>query len=189
MGASFLAVSYAFSPSTIQPRPFTKLISKSDTALNGAVRAETEEDAMYLILQARECAHSDTCSIDQADAYLNQVVHIQGGCAAGTLSGLDICQDISFVSEVVADLREKINSQSKLLSNSEKAKLIFSNDTASSSIHWSFAFDSGNRYSHSECRQWRCSLYCTRMVVGFKRWISKQHGHALFTKWRSLSGC
>jgi len=48
-----------------------------------------------------------------AESYLREIVHIQSGCAAGTMSGNAVCQDVQSVSEVVADLREKIGEGAK----------------------------------------------------------------------------
>jgi hypothetical protein len=41
---------------------------------------------------------------------LKEIVHVQSGCAAGTLSGNAVCEDVVGVSEVVAALREKVGS-------------------------------------------------------------------------------
>jgi len=43
-----------------------------------------------------------------AEDYLREIVHIQSGCAAGTLSGGFLCDDVTYAAEVVADLREKV---------------------------------------------------------------------------------
>jgi len=40
--------------------------------------------------------------------YLREIIHVQSGCVAGTVSGTDICKDVGRTSEVVASLREKI---------------------------------------------------------------------------------
>lgn len=68
----------------------------------------TEDMYPQLLDKASLCAHSDTCSIESAELYLREIVHVQSGCAAGTLSGESVCEDILGVSAVVADLREKI---------------------------------------------------------------------------------
>lgn len=73
----------------------------------------TEDMYPALLNNASLCAHSDTCSIDGAESYLREIVHIQSGCAAGTLSGDAVCDDVLGVSEVVADLREKIKNGAK----------------------------------------------------------------------------
>ena len=73
----------------------------------------TEDMYPALLNKASLCAHSDTCSIDGAESYLREIVHIQSGCAAGTLSGNAVCEDVLGVSEVVADLREKIRKGAK----------------------------------------------------------------------------
>lgn len=40
--------------------------------------------------------------------YLREIFLVQSGCAAGTVSGSEICDDVTIVSEIVAKLREKI---------------------------------------------------------------------------------
>lgn len=83
--------------------------SLSTTALSAfAIEPESETDAYALMLRARECANSDSCSIDEAEDYLREVVHIQGSCVAGNLAGQQLCDDIQFASEVISGLRNKI---------------------------------------------------------------------------------
>ena len=85
------------------------LPSSSTTALSAfAIDPESETDAYALMLRARECANSDSCSIDEAEDYLREVVHIQGSCVAGNLAGQQLCDDIQFASEVISGLRNKI---------------------------------------------------------------------------------
>jgi len=71
---------------------------------------------MALMLRARECANSDSCSIDEAEGYLKEVVHIQGSCVAGNLAGQQLCDDIQFASEVISGLRNKIENGGQQLS-------------------------------------------------------------------------
>lgn len=66
-----------------------------------------------LLSSASLCAHSESCSIEDAELYLNEIVHVQSGCAAGTMSGNTVCKDVLDVSEVVADLRQKIGEGAK----------------------------------------------------------------------------
>lgn len=84
----------------------------STTALSAfAIDPENETDAYALMLRARECANSDSCSIDEAEDYLREVVHIQGSCVAGNLAGQQLCDDIQFASEVISGLRNKIENK------------------------------------------------------------------------------
>eukprot|EP00581_Thalassiosira_minuscula_P009762 CAMPEP_0183708762 /NCGR_PEP_ID=MMETSP0737-20130205/4970_1 /TAXON_ID=385413 /ORGANISM="Thalassiosira miniscula, Strain CCMP1093" /LENGTH=286 /DNA_ID=CAMNT_0025936695 /DNA_START=120 /DNA_END=980 /DNA_ORIENTATION=+ len=73
----------------------------------------SEEFYPQLLNKASLCAHSDTCSIESAELYLKEIVHVQSGCAAGTMSGNAICNDVLGVTEVVADLRQKIGEGAK----------------------------------------------------------------------------
>ena len=67
-----------------------------------------EDDATYLLHKAEECALSDSCSVDDARLFLREVIHLESGCAAGTLVGDDICNDQQHVAEIVASLRAKV---------------------------------------------------------------------------------
>lgn len=71
--------------------------------------ADDETDAAFLMDKAEECAFSNTCSVDDAKMFLREVVHVQSGCAAGTLAGQDLCDgDQQHVAEIVAHLRERV---------------------------------------------------------------------------------
>lgn len=72
---------------------------------------EAEDEAMYLMMKARVCANSETCSIDEAEEYLNEILHIQSDCVTGTLESEKICHDVSLSTEVIAALRNKITNQ------------------------------------------------------------------------------
>jgi hypothetical protein len=68
----------------------------------------TEDNAAYIMEKARECAYSDTCSLEDATLYLQEVVDVQGNCATGTLSGNEVCDDAVSISEIVTGLRARI---------------------------------------------------------------------------------
>lgn len=51
--------------------------------------------------------------MESARGYLREIVHVQSGCAAGTLSGNAVCGNVQGVSEVVANLRQKIEEGAK----------------------------------------------------------------------------
>jgi len=72
----------------------------------------TEENAAYLMDKARECAYSDSCSLEDANLYLKEVVHVQGNCAAGTLNGQQLCEDVVSISEIIVGLRNKVEAAS-----------------------------------------------------------------------------
>lgn len=81
---------------------------RSRSALN-AFAVATEDDAIYLMHRAQECAFSDSCSVEEAEGYLHDVLHVQSGCAAGTLSSHAVCEEQDVVAEIVANLRAKVN--------------------------------------------------------------------------------
>jgi len=110
--ASALLESEAFTPNPRIHAPLHR--TQSSTALNAfAFRQDTEDGAMQLMLNARECAFSDSCSIDDASYYLREVMRVESGCVAGTLAGQELC-DVSFSTEIVANLRAKLDAASSL---------------------------------------------------------------------------
>jgi len=103
-----LSSATAFSRSSIAPKP---AFSISTSPLH-AFAINSEDDALWLLRKAEECANSDSCSIDDARSYLRDVVTIQSGCVTGTLAGGEVCDDVGYAAEVVAGLREKIKKSS-----------------------------------------------------------------------------
>lgn len=114
----------AFSPNSIRP-----LSGLTKTKLNSHA-IDSEEDAMFLMMKANACAHSETCSLDDAENYLNEVLHIQSDCASGAINSAQICEDILFPSEVIASLREKIENGQSMSSALNKGPLLLSIATA-----------------------------------------------------------
>ena len=76
-----------------------------------------EDEALRMMMKANICAHSDTCSIDEAENYLNEMLHLQSNCASDSLRSDAICNDVLFPSEVIAGLREKIQRQTEIRNN------------------------------------------------------------------------
>jgi hypothetical protein len=94
----------AFSPNTIRP------LHKLDVATRLKSHAiDSEDEAIMTMMRATTCAHSDTCSIEEAEKYLDEILNLQSSCVSGTLSSQQVCEDILFSSQVIADLRQKIN--------------------------------------------------------------------------------
>lgn len=71
-----------------------------------------EEDEAYLMSRAVECANSESCSLEDARMYLDDVIRIQSGCVTGTVLG-DVCESVDTAAEVVANLRQKIQEKAK----------------------------------------------------------------------------
>lgn len=80
----------------------------SSSPLSATSTTVTEDMYPNLLSSASLCANDETCSIESANLYLKEIVHVQSGCAAGTLSGSNVCDDVLNVSAVVAELRDKI---------------------------------------------------------------------------------
>jgi hypothetical protein len=85
-----------------------------------ALNFQSEEDASYIMQMARECAFSDTCSVEEAGIYLNDVFHVQSGCAGSALLGHEVCENQDVAAEIVANLRAKIEKGAKLRAKIEK---------------------------------------------------------------------
>jgi hypothetical protein len=94
----------AFSPAG-KPFATTRLVARNAVAL---LQADTEDHAAYLMHKAEECAFSDTCTVDDAKSFLREVLHVQSGCAAGTLLGHELCEDQAHVADIVSHLRAKV---------------------------------------------------------------------------------
>jgi len=79
-------------------------------ALNAgaAISFDNEDEAMEVMLAARDCANSDSCSIDDAQMYIDNVVAIQADCVAGNYAGQQFCDDVAAAAEIVSGLRYKI---------------------------------------------------------------------------------
>jgi hypothetical protein len=105
--ANLSSSSLAFSPNSICSS-YTS--DRSSTKLH-SFALDNDVDAVYLLAKADECAHSETCSIDDAEHYLNELVHIQGNCASGQLQSSAVCEDIQYPSEIMASLRYKIENK------------------------------------------------------------------------------
>ena len=80
--------------------------AKTESSSLLMVGADTEDHATHYLIKAKECAYGE-CSIDDAQLYLNEMLHIQSGCASGTLVGHDLCEDQDTAADVVAHLRLK----------------------------------------------------------------------------------
>jgi hypothetical protein len=108
--SSLLQSSTGFSP--------TGLASKTQARVQSlkagyALEWPGEEDAVYLMQRASNCANSDECSIEDAEEYLGDVLFVQGGCTAGVLEGHDVCNNADVAAEIVANLRAKIEQGSR----------------------------------------------------------------------------
>jgi len=113
--------------------------ARSSSALGLATTTTTsvkEEDAIYLLNKAREFAFSDEfggerndnlkeydqhyhalgdelSEIEESKRWLREIINVQSGCAAGTLSGKDLCENQDEAAEIVARLRRKIEIHEK----------------------------------------------------------------------------
>ena len=73
---------------------------------------ETEGDARMLLSRAKQCAYSDSCSIEDAEFLLKEMLHTQSGCVTGTLVGHYLCEEQDVAADIVAHLRQKVENKS-----------------------------------------------------------------------------
>jgi hypothetical protein len=96
------------------PRPASRL---STLPLNvGAALDWNTNDERSIMERAFDCANSDSCSLDDAQVCLDDVIHIQSGCVSGALLGSDVCNNVDTTAEVVANLRVKIDQETRRVS-------------------------------------------------------------------------
>ena len=76
----------------------------------------SQDEESFLMQWASECADSESCSLEDAKVCLDNVIRIQSGCSSGSLVGNSICEDVDVAAGIVANLREKIDSETKRLS-------------------------------------------------------------------------
>lgn len=87
---------------------------------------DSEGEAVFVMAKASECAHSDSCSIEEAESYLQEVLHLQSGCAVGNIRNQEICEDIIIPVEIIAGLRHKIETTAKTPANALTIKSMMS---------------------------------------------------------------
>ena len=112
---SLLALSAtAFTIPSTTTRTATKTTTTSRKAIALDWEQQDDSDA-FLLMRAMDCADSDSCSLEEAEHYLESILHAESGCASGALIGSTICDDVSDAAEAVAHLRSKIGRESKRL--------------------------------------------------------------------------
>ena len=85
--------------------PSSSHLTKPTTTSTCLHSTASTPDQLQLLNSASLCANSESCSIESAELYLREILHIQTTCAAEEEI---ICADVGRTSEVVAGLREKI---------------------------------------------------------------------------------
>lgn len=123
------SVSWAFQTGPRQLSPALLVSKREITRLNVGFSPDwndewnSEEDAMIIMSRAQICSESDSCSLEDAKLYLDNVLRIQSGCASGDLVGNAVCENVDRVAEVVANLREKIQLETKRLRYAAHAQI------------------------------------------------------------------
>lgn len=74
-------------------------------------------NGLFLMNRAEACANSETCSLEEAQGFLDDFLHVQKECvgAVALASNAAVCDNVDTVVEVVANLRYKIAAERKRL--------------------------------------------------------------------------
>lgn len=96
-------------------RSSTSSPSPSFALYAGAVVVDhgNDEQDVFLMNRATACANEETCSLEDAQAYLEDVLLMQKDCLDATLQDIQnpLCENVDVVAEVVAGLRGKIKTE------------------------------------------------------------------------------
>jgi hypothetical protein len=104
LALSFFTISHGFAPAF---RPQNLAFKSACQELKSTMELSSDSSMM---IKARECAFSDASSAAEAQSFLHQILHVQSGCVSGTVSGQDLCENQDQVAEIVAHLRQKVDS-------------------------------------------------------------------------------
>jgi hypothetical protein len=117
----------AFSSSQLIRSSASSSTSSSSTLNVGVVWTDDVDNDMYLMNRAEACANSDSCGLDEATAFLDDILHQQKECiGAGVLSTkATICDNVDVTAEIVANLREKIEIQRRQVAPVKAAVHVF----------------------------------------------------------------
>lgn len=113
-----LAPTMAFNARSV-PSPFKT--PSSTTELKSSMTHITEQEASYLMAKAKECAFSDSCSVEESQEHLYDVLNIQVACASGAVAGQDVCEDAVETAEIVSRLRQHAETGSHGLTTRQQA--------------------------------------------------------------------
>jgi len=112
---SFLLLTTASAFSSQKASELVRSSSSSSSALNvGAVFMDDNNEqgntGVFLMSSAAACSNSETCSLEEAQSFLDDVLMMQKDCFDMTVAGIQspICENVDAVAEVVANLRGKI---------------------------------------------------------------------------------
>lgn len=95
-------------------RPSASSSASSSSVLHvGAVWTDENENDSFSMTRATACADgSETCSLEEAQAYLDDILMMQKDCLDVTLSdNSPLCENVDVVIDVVANLRQKISTE------------------------------------------------------------------------------
>eukprot|EP00539_Tryblionella_compressa_P021608 CAMPEP_0178887248 /NCGR_PEP_ID=MMETSP0747-20121128/16481_1 /TAXON_ID=913974 /ORGANISM="Nitzschia punctata, Strain CCMP561" /LENGTH=266 /DNA_ID=CAMNT_0020556367 /DNA_START=134 /DNA_END=934 /DNA_ORIENTATION=- len=97
----------------------TSLALRPTSALNVGITWEDYEDVAsgdFMMHRAEACANSESCSLEEAQICLDEILHVQTQCVGGgVLSTTSVCDNADRVADTVAKLRQKIEMESQRL--------------------------------------------------------------------------
>jgi hypothetical protein len=82
--------------------------TRTRISMVSTVIMETEDDARFILSRAKLCAYDQECPLEDAEILLREMLHVQSGCAMGTLVGHDLCEEQDVAADVVAHLRDRL---------------------------------------------------------------------------------
>jgi len=69
----------------------------------------------FLLRRAEACVGSETCSLEEAQTFLDDILHVQAQCVGALSSKSPVCDNVDQVVEFVATLRHKIETETERL--------------------------------------------------------------------------
>lgn len=195
LSSLWLVATSAFStPTASHSRPVTR--SSPSVLHAGVVLLDDENDEdFFLMTRATACADgSETCSLEEAQSYLDEILMIQKDCLDETLESVEnsaLCQNVDGVAEVVANLRQKIQQERTKIAPLHLANVVVGVYVMSTILHglaavpnvpvdapWFTSFDSavstvdGRGVATILPQEWFWSMRDGYFPMLFKEWLS-----------------
>mmetsp|Transcript_10962 Transcript_10962/g.16143 ORF Transcript_10962/g.16143 Transcript_10962/m.16143 type:complete len:194 (-) Transcript_10962:67-648(-) len=113
----------AFTPAQLTATsPDASLLSFNPTA--DGFSEERNINAILLLHQAVDCSLTDSCPVEEAEMYINEIKEAQSMCLVDTPAQGDFCSNQDIVSDVISRLNQKINPANTAVASSDQRKSI-----------------------------------------------------------------
>lgn len=117
LSSLLLATASAFSATSTCRSP--SVATSASTALNAATAWMDDDEPrdLFLMSSAAACASSESCSLEEAQSYLDDILMTQIDCLDVAVASRSsaLCENVDAVTEVVANLRVKIELERRRL--------------------------------------------------------------------------